>query len=194
MKTSPDLIISLFLIMLALDANGLQHFAYADYPPPIQQAKHGVPLDQIKCNQGFVNIFKKAGGSPACTKLETALKLVNRNWGLMGMQTAWLAYKMVGNNIPPWSNATIPYFHNNQGSCTLGTAVTLYLKDKEVNYFAARFNQYGGPNGYFETDLTLLAPQNETSELTTLGFAIIKPPFTVNNNDYFGQILPCVNP
>ena len=192
MKTLPLSIFSFFLIIL-LVAVVLQQYASADYPSPITQAKQHVPLNQIKCNSGFFNIFKKAGGSPACVKLETALKLVNRNWGLMENHTVWFSYKIVGTEIP-WSNATISYFHNNQGSCALGDEITLYFKKHGVNYFDARFSQYGSPEGALTTGFAFLAPQNETFEMISLGLKQEKLDPLISNFDYFGEILPCVNP
>ncbi|GEM_PF-1544598 len=181
-----------FLLIALLSGTMSQNYAGADFPSPVQQAKQGVPLNQIKCNQGFVNIFKKAGGSPACVRLETALKLVNRNWGLMENKTTWFSYKIVGNEIP-WSNTTIPYFNNNVGSCALGTTVTQYLKNQGINYFDARFDQYGSPNGPLSTGLAFIVPQNESSKMIRLGMNPVNLDPSVSNYDYFGEILPCVN-
>jgi thiol-disulfide isomerase/thioredoxin len=47
---------------------------------PLQQVKHGVLAHDVKCNTGFVLIFKSIDGSPACVKPSSASILVMRGW------------------------------------------------------------------------------------------------------------------
>jgi hypothetical protein len=50
--------------------------------PPLKQIKSGVPLIDVKCNEGLVLIIKH-NDSPACVRPETAENLENRGWGGM---------------------------------------------------------------------------------------------------------------
>jgi len=49
---------------------------------PLRQIAFGVLPEEIKCNQGLELIIKN-NGSPACVKLETAVKLEARGWGVI---------------------------------------------------------------------------------------------------------------
>lgn len=46
------------------------------------QSSQVVPMISSNCNEGFTQIIKKEDNSPACVKLETAQKLVERGWAL----------------------------------------------------------------------------------------------------------------
>ncbi len=48
--------------------------------PPLKQLKHGTPLEEITCNDGFELIIKASNDSPACVKLGTTQKLIERGW------------------------------------------------------------------------------------------------------------------
>jgi len=47
---------------------------------PLKQLKSGIPLKDVKCNQGFELIFKSNGGKPVCVKPETKQILIERGW------------------------------------------------------------------------------------------------------------------
>ena len=47
---------------------------------PLKQFKLGIPTSKIVCNQGFQLIIKAEDNSPACVKLDTAQKLIERGW------------------------------------------------------------------------------------------------------------------
>ncbi len=47
--------------------------------PPMKQIEHGVKLNEIICKENMQLIFKP-NNSPACVKLETAEKLIERGW------------------------------------------------------------------------------------------------------------------
>lgn len=51
-----------------------------DGKSPLKQFKSGVPIDEIQCNEGLVQIFKKSDNSPACVTLQTKSKLIERGW------------------------------------------------------------------------------------------------------------------
>lgn len=50
------------------------------FEPPLKQAKDGIAVENIKCNEGFVMVLKKSTTLPACVKPETAAKLIERGW------------------------------------------------------------------------------------------------------------------
>lgn len=47
--------------------------------PPLEQTKHGIPNDLIRCYDDLLKITKH-DGSPACVKPETIPRLMERNW------------------------------------------------------------------------------------------------------------------
>ena len=55
----------------------------AKYPPPLKQLKAGIPLEEIKCNEGKNLIFKDNRKSPACVSFDTESKLLKRGWVLL---------------------------------------------------------------------------------------------------------------
>lgn len=124
----------------------MQQQAYAFYPPPLQQYKHGIPLTQIKCNQGFVNIVTK-NGSPACMTLATAVNLVDRgSWWSMYVQTAWFSYATEGETAP-WSKFIPPDLDKNSTEqCVMGTSVWTYFKNHGITPLEIRFGQ-----NYYDT-------------------------------------------
>ena len=48
--------------------------------PPLQQSKMGLDADQIVCKQVWKSVLKPNGDSPACVKLPTYTKLLERGW------------------------------------------------------------------------------------------------------------------
>ncbi len=55
-------------------------------PPPKQQLKNNVAPTDISCKTDLVLIFKSFDNSPACVKLSTAQKLLERGWTILGHQ------------------------------------------------------------------------------------------------------------
>ena len=53
---------------------------YSYILPPLKQVKLGTSLEEIKCKEDFVKIIKITNNSPACIKLETKAKLMQRGW------------------------------------------------------------------------------------------------------------------
>jgi len=47
---------------------------------PLKQIKSGIPIDQIQCKKGFVEVIKNSDNSPACVTLQTKEKLMERGW------------------------------------------------------------------------------------------------------------------
>lgn len=52
-----------------------------DHMSPLKQFKSGIAANDVKCVQGFQLVIKSEDNSPACVKLQTAQKLVERGWG-----------------------------------------------------------------------------------------------------------------
>jgi len=52
------------------------------FPPPLKQMKQGISPDEVTCNEGLQLIMRN-GGSSACVRMETAIKLEERGWGVM---------------------------------------------------------------------------------------------------------------
>jgi len=50
------------------------------YLSPLQQFKSGILVDQIKCNDGLILVLKTSDETPACVKLDTKIKLIERGW------------------------------------------------------------------------------------------------------------------
>ena len=48
---------------------------------PLKQFKSGTPANDVKCEQGLQLVIKVEDDSPACVKLQTEQKLVERGWG-----------------------------------------------------------------------------------------------------------------
>lgn len=49
---------------------------------PLKQFRSGIELDKIKCKPSYQLVMKKTNGSPACLKLETIPKLIERGWAV----------------------------------------------------------------------------------------------------------------
>jgi len=52
-----------------------------DLMSPIDQMKHGAPVDQVVCREGLELIIKNHGETPACISEATIPKLIVRGWG-----------------------------------------------------------------------------------------------------------------
>jgi plastocyanin len=48
--------------------------------PPLQQVKHGKPVDDVSCRQSLQFVKRAEDGAPACIKPESMVSLVNRGW------------------------------------------------------------------------------------------------------------------
>lgn len=96
----------------------------------MQQYHHGVPLTQIKCNQGFVNVVTK-NGRPACVTLPTAVNLVDRGSWLTNVQTVWFIH--YSSETTPWlTNIPSDISLNHTEQCAMADSTWGYLKSQGV--------------------------------------------------------------
>ena len=58
------------------------HPEYIGFDPPLKQMKQGIPPSEVICNEGLQLIMRN-GGSSACVRMETAINLEERGWGVM---------------------------------------------------------------------------------------------------------------
>ena len=58
------------------------HPVYVGFDPPLKQLAQGVAPEEVICNEGLELIIKH-NQSPACVRIETAIKLEERGWGVM---------------------------------------------------------------------------------------------------------------
>ncbi len=58
------------------------HPEYIGFEPPLKQMKQGTPPSEVICNEGL-HLIMRNGGSSACVRMETAVKLEERGWGVM---------------------------------------------------------------------------------------------------------------
>ena len=63
---------------------------------PHNQIKFGIPVDEIECKKGLIQIFKKSDKSVVCVTLQTKLKLVERGSYFEGFNSSnsWYENKM----------------------------------------------------------------------------------------------------
>jgi len=54
--------------------------AHSENLSPLKQFKSGVPIDEIQCKKGLVQVFKKSNSFPSCIKPETVSELKKRDW------------------------------------------------------------------------------------------------------------------
>ena len=69
-----------YALLGELPTNGISIY-WQNLFSPLQQAKEGNTALQIQCYVGLVKLIKNSDGSAVCTTLETAIILVERNWG-----------------------------------------------------------------------------------------------------------------
>jgi len=50
--------------------------------PPKKQIMHGIPPEAVRCNSGLKLIFKASDNQPACVKITSVDKLVQRGWAI----------------------------------------------------------------------------------------------------------------
>ena len=65
------------LLFVVIDANAIAYF-----PPPLKQISDGVLPENVTCIEGLVIILKSSNNSPACVKLSSAEKLIQRGWAI----------------------------------------------------------------------------------------------------------------
>ena len=53
---------------------------YSSILPPLKQIQSGVPIDEIQCKKGLVQVFKDSDKSTACITLNAKSKLMERGW------------------------------------------------------------------------------------------------------------------
>jgi len=63
------------------------HPEYIGFDPPLKQMKQGISPNEVICNEGLQLIMRN-GGSSACVRMETAIKLEERGWGVMNPDVA----------------------------------------------------------------------------------------------------------
>ena len=51
--------------------------------PPLKQFKSGVPTNEIHCKDGLTMLLTPKDSRPVCVTMETAEKLIPRNWGII---------------------------------------------------------------------------------------------------------------
>lgn len=121
---------SCYIIAGIVIVGAILHYANADYPTPLQQVRQGIPITLIKCNEGFVKIFTKAG-SPACVRLETAVNLVDRGSWLPTIQTVWFVH--YSSETTPWLTNIPPDISlNHTEQCAMADSTWKYLKSQGV--------------------------------------------------------------
>ena len=64
----------------SIDINQLQMLASSIILPPLKQSNLGIPNEEITCREGLELIFKSNDDSPACVKLSSVSKLIERGW------------------------------------------------------------------------------------------------------------------
>ena len=56
---------------------------YSSILPPLKQFKSGVPTNEIHCKDGLTMLLTPKDSRPVCVTVETAEKLIPRNWGII---------------------------------------------------------------------------------------------------------------
>ncbi|MDE2589894.1 MAG: hypothetical protein KGL95_09560, partial [Patescibacteria group bacterium] len=136
-----------------------KHPAHMEYP--LEQFKSGIPVQDVKCNQGLQLIFKAEDLSPACVKPNTAQKLIERGW----------AKEIISNRVEVtalrlylFTNSTIVNFGH-----TLGIDIWLNNTHSEQLTLAAQ-------NHWIRNDLSISSCSN-----LPVGIAILKGYYTEQN-------------
>ena len=94
---------SLIAAMILL--SGYAVFAQAEAKPPLQQARNGVPLNEIICSDGHV-LMASPSGSPACLFPASVEILQDRGFArVVDMHAAWA---VLDPGSPHWNLETIP--------------------------------------------------------------------------------------
>jgi serpin B len=103
------------------------------YQPPLKQFKKGIHLEDIKCKAGLTLIVKY-DRSPACVKLDTATKLIQRGWANSDEYTIYLGINDydIKYNTPYVGSTDIPSA-NNQFALKFYSQIS--HEDKESNIF-----------------------------------------------------------
>ena len=56
---------------------------YSSILPPLKQFKSGIPTNEIHCKDGLTMLLTPKNSRPVCVTMETAEKLIPRNWGII---------------------------------------------------------------------------------------------------------------
>ena len=78
----------------------------SDLSSPSKQFKSGISSHDVKCREGLVLVIKSSYDSPACVKVQTAQKLVERGWGRIVTSQACPSGKTMINGQCVSSNPT----------------------------------------------------------------------------------------
>lgn len=70
----------LFLIMFAITSLFIPNSVFADVVSPKKQVKLGISEENVFCKQGYFKVIRTGSETPACLKLDTVMKLVNKGW------------------------------------------------------------------------------------------------------------------
>ena len=70
----------LFLAVFALGGLFVPTMAFADVASPKKQITLGISEDNVICKQGFFKVIRTTDNSPACVKLNSVEKLVEKGW------------------------------------------------------------------------------------------------------------------
>ena len=70
----------LFLIMFAITSLFIPNSIFADVVSPKKQVKLGISEEDVFCKEGYFKVIRAGSETPACLKLNTVMKLVNKGW------------------------------------------------------------------------------------------------------------------
>ena len=56
---------------------------YSSILPPLKQFRSGIPTDHIQCREELTMLLTPKDSRPVCVTMETAEKLIPRNWGII---------------------------------------------------------------------------------------------------------------
>jgi hypothetical protein len=71
-----------FILLIPLPVFAPSHPEYVGFASPLKQTAQGIVPEKVTCNKELVLIIKH-NDSPACVRLETAINLEERSWGVM---------------------------------------------------------------------------------------------------------------
>ncbi len=113
---------------------------------PLKQLKFGIPINDVKCEQGLHLVIKSEDNSPACVKLDAAYMLIKRGWA-----TSESAYPGGDRQFVSGTNSTIIPGHLPRSS---GVQIPYYESSRVINYsgFDGMYNEtllyHGTQNDY----------------------------------------------
>ena len=68
--------------VVSVPAFAPSHLEYVGFDSPRKQIAQGISPEEVICNEGLELIIKH-NGSAACVRLDTAVNLEERGWGVM---------------------------------------------------------------------------------------------------------------